>query len=156
MNSRFYLLFLVIVSPSLQASVCDQSWLHIAGLSKHVEVYKPTEYTKFKRETHPGFGMECQKKKNTFALGEFTNSLDRPFQYITASHRTFKYYDFSLYTGLMAGKYGRTEREPLKIITPIAFLEYQYKIVGLNFFALPPAKGFNDYAIFYTQFKLRF
>jgi len=65
-------------------------------------------------------------------------------------------YMLKLFAGVLAGEYGRTVRQPLKLITPIAYLEYKYKHVGLNFFALPAAKGVNDYMIFYTQFKIRF
>ncbi len=151
----FILIFLPFAS---HAGTCEQTWFHIAGFSKHIEVYQANEYTRYKRQTHPGFGMECQTKKYTFAAGEFRNSLDRPFQYATATKTiaSLPGYNTKLLAGLMAGEYGRTEREPLRLVAPIAYIEYQYKHVGLNFFTLPPAKGFNDYVIFFTQFKVRF
>jgi len=155
---RTYLSLILLFSPlsSSFAATCDQLWFHVAGVSKHVEVYKPTEYTRYKRQTHPGFGVECKKQDYTVALGEFTNSLDRPFQYLTASTDVASFFKLKIKAGMLAGEYGRTEREPLRLIAPIAYIDYQYQHVGINFFALPPAKGANDYAIFYTQFKIRF
>ena len=154
---KAYLSFILLFLPlSSYAGTCDQIWFHVTGVSKHVQVYKPTEYTRYKRQTHPGFGVECSKKQYTFALGEFTNSLNRPFQYLTASKKLAEFYDIKLKAGLLVGEYGRTVLEPLRLIAPIAYIDYQYKYVGINFFALPPAQGINDYAIFYTQFKVRF
>ncbi|MDH3326372.1 MAG: hypothetical protein OEM38_06620 [Gammaproteobacteria bacterium] len=147
---------LLLLPLSSFAAACDQVWFHVAGVSKHVEVYKPTEFTRYKRQTHPGFGVECKKKQYTLAAGEFTNSLDRPFQYLTASTDIASFYNLRLKAGMLVGEYGRTERAPLRLIAPIAYLDYQYDQVGINFFALPPAQGVNDYAIFYTQFKIRF
>ena len=136
--------------------LCNQIWFHLAGMSKHVEVYEPNEYTRYKRQTHPGLGVECQNEQYTLALGKFVNSLDRPFQYATAATDILSLADIKLFVGLLAGEYGRTVREPLKIISPIAYVEYTYKYAGINFFVLPPARGYNDYAIFFTQFKLGF
>ena len=150
------LIFSLISTTTAIASTCDQLWFHVAGVSKHVEVYKPNQYTRYKRQTHPGFGVECSKNQYTFAAGEFINSLDRPFQYITAAKDIANFSQLKIKAGIMAGEYGLTEREPLKLVAPIAYLDYQYKHVGINFFALPPAKTVNDYAIFYTQFKIRF
>jgi hypothetical protein len=75
---------------------------------------------------------------------------------MTASTDIVAVGDVKLFVGLLAGEYGRTELEPLRLASPIAYLEYHYKHVGINFFALPPARGLNDYAIFYTQFKVGF
>lgn len=138
------------------ASVCEKFWIHAGGVSKHVEVYQPNEYTRYKRQTHPGFGLECQNNSFTLSFGQFTNSLDRPFEYFTASTDVARLGDVKLYVGLLAGEYGLTVREPLKLAAPLAYLEYRFKHLGFNFFALPPAKGLNDYAIFFTQFKIGF
>ena len=135
---------------------CNQVWFHLAGVSKHVEVYEPNEYTRYKRQTHPGLGVECQNEKYTLAFGEFVNSLDRPFQYATVATDIASLADLKLFVGILGGEYGRTVREPLKIFSPIAYAEYTYKHAGINFFVLPPARGYNDYAIFFTQFKIGF
>lgn len=156
MKSSILGFFLIILPFTASAKLCEQTWFHMAGVSKHVEVYEPSPYTKYRRQTHPGLGIECQNKQYTLAFGEFTNSLDRPFKYATASTDIAAVSDVRLFVGLLAGEYGLTVRDPLRMVAPIAYLEYQYKHVGLNFFALPPAKGFNDYAIFYTQFKIGF
>ena len=156
MKKLFFGLILIAFSLPAFASPCEQVWLHVAGVSKHVEIYKPNEYTRYKRQTHPGLGVECKKKQYTLAVGEFTNSLNRPFQYFTASKEIASFYKIKLKAGLLAGEYGLTERKPLKMIAPIAYIDFHLKHVGVNFFALPPAKGINDYAIFYTQFKVRF
>lgn len=138
------------------AGLCDQYWFHLGGVSKHVKVYEPNEYTRYKRQTHPGLGFECQNSYVTLASGEFVNSLDRPFTYYTASHGVYSIGGATLFAGLLVGEYGLTVREPLKVYTPVTYLEYRYQHVGINFFALPPVRGFNDYAIFFTQFKLGF
>ena len=138
------------------AGTCDQVWFHVAGISKHVEVYQPNEFTRYKRQTHPGLGIECQNKRYTLAAGEFTNSLDRSFEYLTASTSVASIKDVKLFVGMLGGEYGRTVREPLRIVSPVAYLEYHYRFIGVNFFALPPARGVNDYAIFFTQFKIGF
>jgi len=156
MKNVYFGLILSLLPFSSFASACDQVWFHLAGISKHVKVYEPTEYTRYKRQTHPGFGMECQKKQYTLAAGEFTNSLNRPFQYLTASRNMASFYKINLHVGMLTGEYGRTERESLKLTTPVAYLEYQLQHVGINFFALPPVKGANDYMIFFTQFKIGF
>ena len=154
---RVYIGVILLAIPFASfAAMCDQVWFHLAGVSKHIEVYEPNEYTRYKRQTHPGFGLECQNKQYTLAFGEFINSLDRPFQYTTAATDIASIGDVKLFLGMLAGQYGRTVREPLRIVSPIAYIEYTYRHAGINFFALPPAQGFNDYAIFYTQFKLGF
>jgi len=154
---KTYLGFLLLLFPiSSIAAVCDHVWFHLAGVSKHVEVYEPNEYTRYKRQTHPGMGVECQNGKFTLSAGEFVNSLDRPFQYLTAAKDIFAVRDLKLFAGVLAGEYGRTELEPLRLVSPVVYLEYHYKMFGINFFALPPARGFNDYAIFFTQFKVGF
>ncbi|MDH5544705.1 MAG: hypothetical protein OEZ43_03870 [Gammaproteobacteria bacterium] len=147
---------LAILSASSQAAVCDKVWVHLAGISKHVEVYQPNEYTRYKRQTHPGIGIECEHPWLTIAAGEFTNSLDRPFLYATAARDVYTLGNLRLFAGVLTGEYGRTVREPLRLVAPIVYLDFHIKNVGLNFFALPPAKGFNDYAIFFTQFKIGF
>ncbi len=149
--------FLFLLLPiSSSAAVCDQVWFHLAGVSKHIEVYEPNQYTRYKRQTHPGVGLECQLGKYNLSAGEFKNSLDRPFRYATAAKDIFSIKELKLYAGVLAGEYGRTELEPLRLVSPVVYLEYHYKYLGINFFALPPARGFNDYAIFFAQFKVGF
>lgn len=155
----FGLLLLILplsAFATTSGKLCDQVWFHLAGVSKHVEVYEPNEYTRYKRQTHPGLGIECQNEKYTLAFGEFVNSLNRPFQYATAATDIVSLADIKLFIGVLAGEYGRTVREPLKIISPIVYAEYTYNHAGINFFVLPPARGYNDYAIFFTQIKLGF
>lgn len=156
MKKLLFLALLTIAPVASQAAMCDKTWFHLAGLSKHIEIYQPNEYTRFRRETHPGLGVECQNKRYTIAAGQFTNSLNRPFQYITASKNVFSISKFNLHAGVLAGEYGLTVREPLRLVAPIVYLETHLSHIGVNVFALPPMKGFNDYAIFFTQFKIGF
>lgn len=154
---RILLCFSFLTLPHFTyASTCDELWFHVAGVSKHITVYEPTQYTRYKRQTHPGFGVECQTKQYTLSLGEFTNSLNKPFQYGTVAKAFFNLSGFSLFAGILVGEYGRTERESLRLIAPVTYIETKTEHLGLNFFVLPPVQGVNDYAIFYTQLKIRY
>lgn len=138
------------------ATVCDKFWLHLGGVSKHFEVYQPKDETRYRRQSHPGLGVECKTKVGTLASGEFKNSLDRPLTYYSASKDLYSLGGFKVYGGGLIGEYGRRNRGPMPLVLPTLYLECSKKYLGANFFVLPPAQGWNDYVVVFTQFKIGF
>ncbi|MEK6748242.1 MAG: hypothetical protein AABY83_03430 [Pseudomonadota bacterium] len=154
-NLRWIVIATLLLPFSVSAAVCEQYWLHLGGVSKHVEVYPPKPYTKYRRQTHPGVGLECQGAWMTLSGGQFTNSLDHDFRYLAASKDLGSLVGITLYAGLMGARYGR-DQGPLNLVMPSVYVEYQYKYLGINLFALPPAEGWNDYLVLFAQLKLGF
>jgi len=152
---RLILLFLFTFSFSASAAVCDQVWMHMGGVSKHIEVYTPKPYTKYRRQTHPGVGVECKTPWVSLAGGEFTNSLDHEFRYVSVTKDLWSFAGFTLYAGMMGAQYG-LDQGPSRFAMPTVYLEYQRNHVGVNFFALPPAQGWNDYLVLFAQIKIGF
>ncbi len=122
MKKSFFGACLLLFPVLANAGICQKYWFHIGGVSKHFEVYQPSETTRFRRQSHPGIGFECKTKYATFASGEFTNSLDRPMTYYSTSRDFYTLGDVKLYGGLLLGEYGRRTKGPLPLASPVVYL----------------------------------